>query len=165
MSTHETLISPEGEHGIRILREVDGPVDLVFRALHEPALVARWIGPQRLVNTVCTQEDRHGGTWTLVQHDPADPEAEFSFRGVVHGEPSPESTVRTFEWLGAPGEVMVEVVRLVALPGPRTRIDALMLATSLAARDGMLGSGMATGVSEGYERLDVVVADLAAAGS
>ena len=39
----------------------------------------------------------------------------------------------------------------------RTRLHNVSVFTSPKDRDGMLGSGMATGVNEGYERLDGLV--------
>ena len=43
----------------------------------------------------------------------------------------------------------------------RTRLRCRSVYPSLEARDGMVSSGMETGMSQGYEQLDEVVAALA----
>ena len=47
---------------------------------------------------------------------------------------------------------------LTELDGGRCRLEATSLVDSFAARDAFLASGMETGVREGYERLDELVA-------
>jgi uncharacterized protein YndB with AHSA1/START domain len=154
--TKQLTIETPGTNAIEITREFDHPVDRVFRAMTEPDLVARWIGPRRLDNLEVTNDARHGGTWTLVQRD--EDGTEHGFRGVIHGEPTPELTLRTFEWLGLPGHVSFESLRLEDLGDGRTRAHTVSVFLSSEDRDGMVASGMETGVREGYERLDEVLA-------
>ena len=153
-----TIEVPSGTHEIRITRDFDAPVDKVFRAHNDPELVAQWIGPKYLENVECTFEARHGGTWTLVQRDPDG--NEHGFRGVVHGDPTPELSQRTFEWLDMPGHVSLETMRMEDLGDGRTRVHASSVFMSVADRDGMAESGMAVGVNEGYARLDELLATL-----
>jgi hypothetical protein len=49
-------------------------------------------------------------------------------------------------------------MRLEELPGNRTRITIQSVYQSVEDRDGMVKSGMETGVREGYERLDDILA-------
>lgn len=151
-----TTFERSGDQGISITREFDAPVDRVFRAMHEPDLVAQWIGPSRLTTVEMTQENHHGGTWTLVQRD--DEGNEYPFRGVVHGEPTPELSQRTFEWLPMKGHVSFETLRMTDLGNGRTRVNILSLFTSIEERDGMIDSGMREGVGDGYQRLDELLA-------
>jgi uncharacterized protein YndB with AHSA1/START domain len=53
-----------------------------------------------------------------------------------------------------PGHVILETSRFETLPGGRTRITSQSVFQSVADRDGMIASGMETGVVEGFERLD-----------
>lgn len=157
-STDTLTIQTPGSHAITISRDFDAPVGKVFRAMTEPELIGRWMGPKYLTNVEVTNDARHGGTWTLVQRDPDG--NEHSFRGVLHGEPTPELSLRTFEWLGMPGHVSFEALRLEDLGDGRTRANSVSVFTSAEDRDGMASSGMETGVREGYERLDEVLASL-----
>lgn len=153
-----TIEVPSGTQEIRITRDFDAPVDKVFRAHNDPELVAQWIGPKYLENVECTFEARHGGTWSLVQRDPDG--NEHGFRGVVHGDPTPELSQRTFEWLGMPGHVSFETLRMEDLGDGRTRVHASSVFMSVADRDGMAESGMSVGVNEGYQRLDDLLATI-----
>lgn len=148
----KATIEKVGDHAITITRDFDAPVDKVFRAMHDPDLIAQWIGPKRFTDQEVTQVNEHGGTWTLVQRD--DDGNEYGFRGVIHGTPTPELSQRTFEWLGLPGHVSFETMRLEDLGDGRTRVHGISLVNSVEERDGMFDSGMDVGVNEGYERLD-----------
>jgi uncharacterized protein YndB with AHSA1/START domain len=156
-STQDVTIETSGTHTITIAREFDAPVAKVFRAMTEPDLIARWIGPKYLTNTEVTNDPRHGGTWTLVQRDPDG--NEHAFRGVFHGEQAPELSIRTFEWLGQPGHVSLEALRLEDLGDGRTLAHNVSVFLSTDDRDGM-ATNMESGVREGYERLDEILASL-----
>lgn len=155
---NEAVIEPTGTHAITMVRDFDHPVDAVFRAMSQPELMARWMGPRYLTNVECTSDPRHGGTWTLVQRDPDG--NEHRFRGVLHGEQTPELSQRTFEWLGLPGHVSFETLRLEDLGGGRSRAHQVAVFTTAEDRDGMLSSGMEAGVREGFERLDELLAEM-----
>lgn len=157
-TSREATIESVGTHAITIVRDFDHPVDQVFRAMTEPELMAQWMGPRYLTNVECTNDARHGGTWTLVQRDQDG--NEHAFRGVMHGEQTPELSQRTFEWLGMPGHVSFETLRLEDLGGNRCRAHQISVFTSTEDRDGMMGSGMDTGVNEGFERMDELLAKL-----
>lgn len=149
---NEATIEADGTHAITIVRVFDCSVDKVFRAMSEPQLVAQWMGPRYLTNVESTSERRHGGAWTLVQRDSDG--TEYRFRGVFHGDPVPELSHRTFEWLGMPGHVSLETLRLEDLGDGRTRASQISVFTSTEDRDGMLSSGIHAGVNEGFERMD-----------
>lgn len=153
----DVTIESVGTHGITIVREFDHPVDKVFRAHTEPDLIAQWIGPRGYEYIEVTNDSTHGGTWTLVQRADG---AEFGFRGVFHGDATPELTVRTFEWLGMPGHVSLESLRIEDLGGGRCRVHNTSVLMTQGDRDGMRDSGMDRGVIQGYERMDEVLATL-----
>jgi len=160
MSTtkNDVTITDDGAHGITIVRDFDHPVDKVFRANTDPELIGRWIGPHGYDNVEVTNDATHGGTWTLVQRNAAG--EEFGFRGVFHGDATPELTLRTFEWLGLPGHVSLESLSIEDLGGGRSRLRTTSVFLTQDDRDGMLESGMEHGVVEGYERLDGVLESL-----
>ncbi|MCL3817216.1 SRPBCC domain-containing protein [Aeromicrobium wangtongii] len=159
MSTtrNDVTINDEGTHAITIVREFDHPVDKVFRAMTQPELIARWIGPYGYDNVEVTNDAAHGGTWTLVQRND---DGEHRFRGVFHGDATPELTLRTFEWLGLPGHVSFESQRIEDLGDGRSRSHVTSVFMTAEDRDGMRASGMDHGVIEGYERLDDVLAQM-----
>ena len=155
-----TVTAEPGSHSIAMTREFDAPPALVLRAWTDPALVAQWLGPRGYEMIVETYDAEHGGCYRYIHRD--DQGNAFAFRGVFHGTPSVEhGIVQTFEWEGAPGEVSLDRLRLEDLGG-RTRLHAISVFPSVATRDAMIEHGMEHGVREGYERLDEVLATLAA---
>ena len=71
-----------------------------------------------------------------------------------------ERIVRTFEWDGMPGYVAIETATLEDLGDGRTKLVSVSLFHTTAERDGMLKSGMESGVQQSYAVLDKVLAAL-----
>ncbi|GMA23238.1 hypothetical protein GCM10025864_09970 [Luteimicrobium album] len=94
-------------------------------------------------------------------HPPRPAGREYGFRGTFH-EVTPERLVQTFEFDGYPGHVALDTATLEALDGGRTRVTTHSVYQSVEDRDGMVASGMETGLTEGYERLDELLPTLAA---
>ncbi len=140
-------------------REVAAPRELVYRAYTEPELLAQWLGPRRLTMRVEQWDVRHGGAWRYVHIDTDG--TEYGFRGVFHGEPSPDGVTQTFEFEGAPGHVSLDTLVLEDRGG-RTLIRTSSVHQTVEGRDAMIASGMEGGVTEGFERLDELVARIQA---
>jgi uncharacterized protein YndB with AHSA1/START domain len=149
------IIAEPGSPRIVITREFDAPRELVYRAHTDPALLVRWLGPRRLTMHVDEYDVRHGGRYRYV-HREADG-TEYGFRGVFHGDPSPDGITQTFEFEGAPGHVSLETARFIEQDG-RTTLRIESVHQSVEARDAMIAGSMETGVNEGYERLDELLA-------
>ena len=66
----------------------------------------------------------------------------------------------TFEWDGMPGYVSVDSSEFEDL-GDRTRVTTTSSFLFEEERDGMIDSGMESGLSESYERLDELLAERA----
>ena len=141
---------------ITITREFDAPIAAVFRAHTDPALFARWIGPNELTTTVTTWDCRTGGEWSFHQADPGD--NSFDFYGSFHEIRPNELIVQTFTFAGFPDGVSLERLTFADLDDGRTRLTATSLVDSFEARDAMIASGMERGVREGYDKLDAVLA-------
>ncbi|MGY1616995.1 SRPBCC family protein [Geodermatophilus sp. SYSU D00691] len=154
--TRETQIEVDEDVPlVRITREFDAPPEKVYRAHTDPELLARWLGPRDLEMTVETFDARTGGEYRYV-HRRGD--EEYRFRGTFHELRPNELIVQTFTFEGMPDGVALEKLRLEALPGGRTRLVATSLVDSFEDRDAMVASGMETGIVEGYEKLDEVLA-------
>lgn len=140
-------------------REFDAPRELLYRAFTEPDLLPQWLGPRRFTMTVETFDPRAGGSWRYIHADDAG--NQYGFHGVFHGDPSPDGMVQTFEFEGAPGHVQMDTVTFIEHEGGTT-VRTNSVFQSVEARDAMQQAGMAEGMSEGYDRLDELVAKLAA---
>jgi uncharacterized protein YndB with AHSA1/START domain len=140
-------------------RDFDAPRHLLYRAFTEPDLLAQWLGPRRYTMTIERFDLRDGGTWRYLHAD--DTGNTYGFHGVFHGDPSPEGIVQTFEFEGAPGNVQMDTVTFEEHQGGTT-VRTNSVFQSVEARDAMYESGMADGMSEGYERLEELLAKLPA---
>lgn len=159
-SKNKTTITAEpGKQELFITREFDAPPELVFRAHTDPELFVRWMGPRDLTTTLETFEPLSGGRWRFVQKDKDG--NEYGFHGVFH-EVSPERVIQTFEFEGLPesGHVILDTMKLEALPDGRTRLTSQSVFQSVADRDGMIEAGMEYGLNDGYERLDEILEKL-----
>lgn len=154
---HETTIeAPEGLPTIEITREFDAPAEAVFRAHADPELFARWIGPRSIDTRVVEWACSTGGRWRYVAE--RDGEEVATFFGSFHEVRPGERIVQTFTWEGAPDSVALEILTLEELAGGRCRLRAVSVGESVEARDLMIASGMETGIVEGYEQLDELLA-------
>ncbi len=154
----QTKITAEpGKQELFTTREFNAPRELVFRAYTEPELFVEWFGPRDLTNTLEVFEPVNGGRWRCLQQD-KDGNV-YAFHGVNHEVLAPERIIGTFEFEGLPeaGHVVLETTRFEALPGGRTRITSQLVFQSVEDRDGMVQSGMESGVVEGYERMDEIL--------
>lgn len=85
---------------------------------------------------------------------------EHGFFGAFHEVRPHQRIVQTFTYEGFPDGVSLDTMMQEDLGNGRTRLRALSVVDTIEARDAMIASGMETGVVEGYERLDEVLAGL-----
>ena len=148
-----TIIAEPGKQELFITREFDAPRELVYKAHTEPEIFAQWLGPNDLSVEFEIFEPVSGGRWRILNKG-RDGE-EYGFHGTFH-EVSPTRIIQSFEFEGLPesGHVSLETLTLEELPNGRTKLTAHAVYQSVADRDGMIQSGMETGVNEGYDKLD-----------
>jgi uncharacterized protein YndB with AHSA1/START domain len=147
-------VTTHGDREIHIERIFNAPRDRVWRALTDPKLAAQWWGRgNKLV--IEKMEVERGGHWRFVEHSP---EGVHGFEGRYAEVVPQERIVQTFEWDGMPGHVAFETMTLEDLGDGRTRITIVSLFLTKEDRDGMVQSGMETGLNESYEALDRVLA-------
>jgi uncharacterized protein YndB with AHSA1/START domain len=147
--------APAGVPFIDWEREFDAPVEAVFRAHKEPEMIKQWLGPRQYEMDIDNYDFRTGGRYRYLHR--ADGE-EYAFNGVFHVVRENEFAIQTFEFEGFPDVVSIESMTFEALDDGRSRVRGHSTYPSMEARDGMVSSGMESGMSEGYERLDEVLA-------
>jgi uncharacterized protein YndB with AHSA1/START domain len=139
---------------IHIWRDFAGTPDQLFRAHTDPDLYARWIGPDDRTAVIDRWDATDGGAFRFLDSRDDDQQA---FRGCFHTVRR-DRIVQTFTWEGMPDGVALERLELEDLGGGRTRLTSTSLVDSFEARDAMMASGMDTGIREGYEKLDELLA-------
>ena len=158
MSNPLTINAPEGLPFVDFEREFDAPVEAVFRAHQDPALVKEWQGPDGYGMELESYEFKTGGRFRIIHRDPEG--EEYVFTGVYHVVRENELAIQTFEFEGFPDVVSIESLTFEDLGAGRTRLRGHATYPSLEARDGMVSSGMEIGMSQGYDRLDKILTTL-----
>lgn len=143
---------------IRVVREVRGGLNEVWRAHHEPALVKRWmVGPEGWTMPICEVATEVGQTYRYGWEQEGGG-ASFGFTGELVRMEAPKLAVTTERMVGVEGPGTVNELRLSPLPGGRTRIEVHITYPSKELRDTVLGSGMVDGMEASYARLEGVIA-------
>jgi uncharacterized protein YndB with AHSA1/START domain len=151
-----TTVSTPSDREIVSERVFDAPRDRVFAAYTDPELIPHWWGPRRMTTVVEEMDVRPGGAWRFIAHD-CDGHAQ-RFGGIYREVSPPERVVQTFEWEGMPGHVIIDKVTFEDLDG-RTKVTTTSLFHTTGERDGMLASGMQSGLTESHERLAELLAE------
>ena len=140
---------------IRMSRDFAATPGQLFRAHTDPALFARWAGPDAMTTRIEHWDARTGGSWRFTGTSGG---AEYGFHGCFH-EVRPGLIVQTFTYEGDPDGVALETLWFEDLGDGRSRLRAQSLVDSFESRDAWLASGMETGVSDGYAKLQRMVDD------
>src|SRR3979409_1113452 len=98
----------------------------LFRAPTDPALFARWVGPDAADTRIEHWDARTGGSW---QYTARIGGTEYAFRGCFH-EVRPDRIVQTFTYEGEPDGVALETLWFEDLGGGRSRLRAQALVDS-----------------------------------
>jgi uncharacterized protein YndB with AHSA1/START domain len=146
-----SLTTPS-DREIRIERVFDAPRERVFAVYTDPELIPEWWGPRGTETIVDEMDARTGGRWRFIARDPE--HGESAFRGAYREVTAPERIVQTFEWEPMAGHVSVETATFEDLGDGRTKVTTVSVFHTPEERDGMLGSGMETGMNETFQRLD-----------
>jgi uncharacterized protein YndB with AHSA1/START domain len=153
VTKHETEIVADPDlPTVEIIREFDAPLDRVFRAWTDPALVIQWMGPRSIDMEIQTWDCRTGGEYRYTALRGGEEIAHFY--GSFHQVRPNERLVQTFGFDEMPDAVSLDTMTFEELGEGRTRVVCLSVVYSMEARDGMMSSGMDVGVVEGYEKLD-----------
>jgi len=151
------IIAEPGKTSFTTKRVVDAPRDLVFDAFTQCKHLKQWMGPRSLTMTSCETELRPGGRYRFVFRTPDNNEVGFSgeFKEVVR----PSRVVRTFVYEPIPDAAALETLELEEHDG-KTTIKTTTVHKTVENRDGHVNSGMEGGMTEGYARLDELLAGL-----
>lgn len=152
------IVAEPGKTSFTTRRTVDAPRALVFEAFTKCEHLKRWMGPRSLTMVSCETDLRAGGRYRFVFRAPDGNDVGFSgeYREVVR----PERVVRTFVFEPMPDAAALETLELTEVDG-KTTITTTTLHKTVENRDGHLGSGLEAGMTEGYARLDQLLAELA----
>lgn len=142
---------------IQLTREFDFPRELVFRAFTSCEHYARWWGPEEMELVECSMDFKVGGHWRRSMKMPDG--TVHPFKGEFLEIVAPEKISQTFIY-------DVDFIRdfpstetmVLTEENGRTKLVGTVKHLSKEARDGHLNSGMESGASTSYDRLEALLA-------
>ncbi|MBB6498352.1 SRPBCC domain-containing protein [Pedobacter cryoconitis] len=144
----------DGKQELRITREFDLPLELLFKAYSEPDLVAQWMGTK-----VLKLENKKHGSWRFETSN-AEGKVVFSANGVIHEFSPNQKITRTFEMENASFGVQLEFLEFESLTQDTSRLNIHTVYKSVADRDQMLKIGMGPGLNMAHNRLQDIIGKL-----
>ena len=159
-------VSLPGDTQVRVTRDFAAPRTLVWQAHTDPKLVKRWmLGPPGWSMPVCEMDVRPGGKyrWRWKSDENG---AEFGFFGDFREVDAPARMVHAEYY--DPGDVggSMDVSQPAIIQtsfsekGGVTSLEMIMTFASKEIRDAAISTGMTDGMEMGYERLDVLFAEV-----
>jgi len=143
---------------VRISRTFNAPRARLWDAMTDAKQIPNWWGPAKYHVTVEQHDFRVGGKWRYISKD-ADGR-EDAFHGEFKEIDPPTKAVQTFVYEGIPNpdsHTITDHLTLTEVGNGKTRMDVVSQFNVIEDLDGMVGSGMEGGATEGYERLAKLV--------
>lgn len=150
--TKQTKVQAEaGQQDLRITREFDLPVDLLFKAYTEAEFLTQWMGTR-----VLALESRKHGHYLFETRTNKGTVA-FLARGVIHELIPDEKICRTFEMEGKGFGVQLEMYEFKKLPEDRCKLNIHVVYESVTQRDEVLKLPFTQGINWAHNRLQEVM--------
>ena len=152
----ELTVTMPTDREIVMTRSFAAPVRLVFDAFTQPSLLTRWYGARGWNLVSCSVDLREDGRYRFVS---AGPHGETMAQSGTYRVVDPCSRLvftELFDDQSYEGESVI--THLFTSDSDRTTVTTTVLYATAAGLETVRGYPMARGVTESYERLDVVLA-------
>jgi uncharacterized protein YndB with AHSA1/START domain len=153
------LIAPDDEPVILFRRAFQAPATLVFLAWTEPEHLRHWRVPRGFELLVCEVDLRVGGGYRFVHRAPDG--SQHAFCGQYWEIERPSRLVSTFVYEAAPDTEVLDEVTFED-NGGTTLVTGRTVFPTFQARELYAAAGAERGLAECHERLDELLAALAA---
>ncbi|MBL4675155.1 MAG: SRPBCC domain-containing protein [Mucilaginibacter sp.] len=147
MELKTKIDAEEGRADLLITREFDLPVELLFKAYEDAAIVEQWMGTK-----VIKLENKKHGSWAF---ETSNTEGQVVFRanGTIHDFVPYQKIVRTFEMENAPFDVQLEFMEFEKLTDDTSKLTIHSIYRSASLRDQMLKLPFRQGLNMAHNRL------------
>jgi len=153
MEQKTKIHAEEGKQELLITREFDLPLELLFKAYAEAAIVEQWMGTK-----VLKLENKKHGSY---QFETTDPKGnKHGFNGVIHEFVPNRKITRTFEMEHTPFDIQLEFLEFEKLTGDTSKLNMQVVYKSVALRDKMLQLPFAQGINMAHNRLEDIIKKL-----
>lgn len=149
MERKTQIHAEDGKQEIRITREFDLPLELLFKAYEEAALIEEWMG-----TTVIKLDNKRHGSYQFETTDPFGNKHPFS--GTIHAFNPNHSIIRTFEMENSSFGPQLEFLEFESIDEDRSRLSMHVLYRSVEVRDQILQLPFAQGINMAHNRLQKI---------
>lgn len=150
MERKTKIHAQDGTQDLTITREFDLPLELLFKAYEEPAIVEQWMGTK-----VLKMENKKHGSYQFETTDPMG--NKHGFNGVIHEFVPSQKITRTFEMENTHLPIQLEFLEFKKLTDNTSKLTIHIVYRSVADRDEMLKLPFAQGINWAHNRLQDIV--------
>lgn len=149
MEQKTKIHAEDGKQELKITREFDLPLELLFKAHTEAEFIEEWMGTKVLK----LEYKRHGS----YQFETTDPMGnKHGFNGTVHEFVPEKKITRTFEMESASLGVQLEFLEFESLTDETSKLTIHMVYRSVEIRDQVLKMPFAQGINWAHNRLQEI---------
>lgn len=151
MEQKTKINAEDGQQELKITREFDLPLDLLFKAFEDPDITEQVMGTKVLK----LESKKHGS----YQYETKDANGNITFKasGVIHEFIQNRKITRTFEMENAPFGVQLEIYEFERLTDDNSKLNMHVIYESVALRDQVLKLPFAQGLNMAHNRLQEIV--------
>jgi uncharacterized protein YndB with AHSA1/START domain len=150
MEQKTKIHAEDGRQELRIMREFDLPLDLLFTAFVEPEVIEQWMGTK-----VLKFDGRPLGSYHFETTDPKG--NKFGFKGAIHELIRDRKIVRTFEMEPASFGVQLEIYEFEALGENNSKLNMHVIYESAELRNEVLKLPFAFGINMAHNRIQEIM--------
>lgn len=153
MEQKTKIHADNGKQELVITREFDLPLELLFKAYEDPAIVEQWMGTK-----VLKLENKKHGSYRFETTDPAG--NRHGFNGVVHEFIPGQKITRTFEMENTAFDPWLEFLDFEKLGDDRSKLTMHVIYRSVQLRDQLLQLPFAQGINMAHNRIQDIASKL-----
>jgi len=153
MEQKTKINAEDGRQELRITREFDLPLDLLFKAFAEAEIVEQWMGTK-----VLKLENKKHGSYEFVTTDPKG--HKHGFNGTIHEFIPEKKITRTFEMENTPFGVQLEFLEFEKVSEDTSRLNMHIVYRSPELRDQVLKLPFAQGINMAHNRIQDILGKL-----
>jgi uncharacterized protein YndB with AHSA1/START domain len=154
MERKTKIDAEDGKQDLRITREFDLPLELLFKAYTEAEIVEQWMGTK-----VLKLENKKHGSY---QFETSDDKGNVVFRcnGTIHEFTPNQRITRTFEMENTPFPVQLEFLEFEHLTADTCKLNIHMIYRSVEDRNNILKLPFAQGINMAHNRIQEIAGKL-----
>jgi len=153
MEQKTKINAEDGKQEIIITREFDLPLELLFKAYQEPALLEQWMNTK-----VLKMENRKHGYYAFETSHNGN--IVFRANGTIHEFIPNQKITRTFEMENTPFPVQLEYLEFEKLTEGTSKLTMHILFKSIEFRNRLMQMPFAQGLNMAHNRLQEMISKL-----